>query len=418
MNPEIVLALIEIGANPTSVLRRAVLNNDVQTVSTFLSSIKKINFDVLNDIAPTLYGASQNNYTEIMSLLLEAGVDPNIELLYRTYAIGGAAAAGHSDAVFLLMDHGVALSVYEAHLEEITTVILKHPDQAKKDKYIDIILENLEKLHRHKFPDNKRIPSDSLDKIDRVVSLIAEIRGLSKEDIIVTISNRNINIFQTLILNTRNVDGVALWWRIVNDYSIGGGKFTDMLNVMLDTKMITDVNIKNSDGNTALQIMVRRQNVRTSALEALLKNGADVSIKDSNGVMLINRNTQNLTVRNTLIKYGGVPQNWKNVWSNNLNIEEAQKMIALFEQAGTIDARDRRGRTMLHEIAQLKHRRLHDVIIPELIQKGIDPSIKDNSGNTALDIAKKNRSPAATEILEGLMASDNAAATSCNKSFK
>ena len=434
VNQEIILALLAVGADPnaksgyTSVLYRAVQNNDAQTVSSLLST-NRVNVDTMSE---ALNVATKNNDIKIMSLLLNASADPNNVAEYSEKPLSIAIRHKNLDAILLLIDADAdpkqktnrgytsidvavekmdlnALSVlmsfgiYPLHGYSFILAIrtaLTNTDVTKRNADIETILKIFNMIYEDQLSKSRHITSDSTNKIDKIVSLVSTIQERTKESIIVAVSDNNRDLFRTLVLNTRNVDGVALWWDVVD--RIRRSDFKDILDFMLDTKMITDVNIKNK-GLTALQVMVVRQpqNISIITLEALLENGADVNIRDNKGYSLIDR-AHDSTVRSILIKYGGVPSEWASFFisrsSSNITV---QKIISLFEQAGTITAKDDLGRTMLHELVKLKHERLHHFIIPKLIQGGIDPSIKDNRGLTALNVARLSQSPV-VERLEQL----------------
>ncbi len=453
VNQKIVSTLLATGADPnaksgyTSALFRAAQNNDIQTVSNLLST-NKVNVDTMSE---PFNVAIKNNNIKIMSLLLQAGADPNNGGEYSEKHLITAIRNKNLDAILLLASAGadpkqktdngytaidvavekmnldatsklVSIGVYPIHGYSFilaTQTALANTDNIKRDRDIETIIQMFNIIYENQLPKYRHITSIPTNKIDKVVSLVSIAQEQSKESTIVSIGYNNKDTCRILLTHVHDVDAVSLWWIAASQPT----RSKNILDVLLNMQMISDANIKNKNGNTALhEILTRNPKYILTTLEALLKSGANPNMKnheEKKPLDLIKVHMSGSDIRykarTILVKYGAIPDEWSSFWSKTrLNhVENVQSVISLFEQAGNINARDHRGRTMLHEIVKIKHSKLHSVIIPELIQRGIDPSIKDNNGKTALDIAaSKYGSSRAKKLLESLTVT-----TSCQRTM-
>ena len=77
-------------------------------------------------------------------------------------------------------------------------------------------------------------------------------------------------------------------------------------------------------------------------------------------------------------------------------------MISSLVAAGaSVDIRDRRGRTALHNNAQWSS---SPELIKALLDAGVDPTVRDNQGDTARDLAEDREELKGTEAYRRLMA--------------
>ena len=463
VNQEIVLALIIKGANPNtqsgyrSSLLIAVQKHDKQTVSDLLST-KRINVDVPNGSEhPTtaLYTASRNNDIEIMSLLLDAGADPNNNSTYEGRLPFISAIINKSiEAIFLLLDAGADPSkttkygqtALDVAIEKINLPLvsrlanaemyvhsnlsfikamraaLQSTDDTQRDTSIETILRIFHIVHQKKLSNAQYVVPETTNKIDKLISLFAKVYQRKKENTVLYIAYGEKSILQTLLQNVVvTID--ELWWEIMTrphrkdkpDMNV------NMIDAMLSTKNISNINLQDREGNTALHRMLTGASFDSlPALEMLLKNGADPNIENKRGFRALSL-VRDPDLRSILVRYGAVPNEWSVFWSKEVlqntldNSYRVSSMLFLFEQAGTLNAKDSLGKTILHEFIVGQYDM--NYMISELIRKGVDPTIKDNNGNTAFDLASRHNLAAKTILTRLTRNETDATTSSCQKAM-
>ena len=458
VNQEIVLALLIRGADPNtrSGFLNAVEKHDDQTVSNLLST-KRVDIDSPSGTKPpttALYIASRSNDIEMMSLLLDAGADPNNNSTYKgRFPLIAAIINKSPKAISLLLDFDVDPSkitksgqtALDVAIEKINLpmvsrlanaemvhsslsfiravrVAFQSTDDTQRDTSIETILKIFHIVHRKKLSDAQYVVPETTNEIDKLISLFAKVYAISKENTILRIAYGEKSMFQTLLQNVVvTID--ELWLEIMTRPHRKGrpDMNVNMTDTMLNTQKFSNINLPDREGNTALHRMLIAASFDSlPALEMLLRNGADPNIENKKGLRALNL-VSDSDLRSILVQYGAVPHKWSVFWSKEVlqntldNSYRVSSMLFLFEQAGTLNARDSFGRTILHEFIVGQYDM--NYMILELIRKGTDPTIKDNKGDTAFDLANKHN-PAAKTILTRLTRNETDATTlPCQKAW-
>ena len=461
VNQKILLALLIKGANPNvssgylSVLLNAVKRHDTQSVSNLLST-GRVNVDKpigTQHPITALYTATKSNDIDIINLLLDAGADPENNKTYEGRKPFISAILNDSaEAIILLLDAGadphrktprgktaldVAIKTMHLNLAfrltnagmyahtgfsfiRAMSAALQNTNEAVRNENIETISKIFNVIHREKLSSEQYAMSETTNTLERIVSLYAKFYNRRKDNTILNIAYGNQNVFRILLENV-SADIDNLWWELMTrphrkdktDLTL------NMIEAMLSTKKLSGVNTQDTEGNTALHRMLRGASFDTlPALEMLLQNGANPNIENNRGLKSLNLVT-NADLRSILVRYGAVPHDWSVFWSREVlqgtldNSYRISSMLFLFEQAGTINARDSSGRTILHEFIMGQY----DInyMISQLIRKGADPTIKDNKGDTAFDLANRHN-PTAKAILDRLTRDETSTApSSCQR---
>lgn len=168
-------------------------------------------------------------------------------------------------------------------------------------------------------------------------------------------------------------------------FSIVLNKDFDVIKCVLGSnKKITD-----SDGNSPLHIVVRNKG-RNELLELLIEENYPIDVRNSNGYTALNYAIEENDIDRALILLRNGANPFQMIDKRNRNgitiaLEKNNKQMInnIIKYAG--DKTDVQGNSILHYAAKTSS----DDVISNLIACGVDKSIKNVSGETAFDIAKR-----------------------------
>ena len=137
-----------------------------------------------------------------------------------------------------------------------------------------------------------------------------------------------------------------------------------------------DVNIKNHDGYTAIDIVLRQSSKEAINIAVkLIEHGADINTKNHNGD----------TALHLALKH----------YNDNMT-------ITLIEQGANANIKNNQGETPLHIVAQHRDQYADNIAI-KLIEHGADANIKNNKGETPLHIVAQRHDIYAPNMAVTLM---------------
>ena len=164
------------------------------------------------------------------------------------------------------------------------------------------------------------------------------------------------------------------------------------------------INIKNNDGRTPLQNLLRiKDNVSIGGFEYMLQLGSDLYSKDNNHETLLHAccYSGNLELAKYLVtkgfELGAKTITGQTLWHSSVGSNNAALWQWLYDNKVDIDAQDNSEQTPLHLAAKQDNKDM----VQWLIQHQANLNVKDNKGNTPLDIAQRN---GVEEIIDLLVA--------------
>lgn len=137
-----------------------------------------------------------------------------------------------------------------------------------------------------------------------------------------------------------------------------------------------DVNIKNHDGYTAIDIVLRQSSKEAINIAVkLIEHGANINTKNPNGD----------TALHLALKH----------YNDNMT-------ITLIEHGADVNIKNNKGETPLHIVSQHRDQYADNIAI-KLIQHGADVNIKNHKGETALHIVSQRHDIYASKMAVTLM---------------
>lgn len=231
--------------------REAILFDDIETVKSFIAN------GSIDGTAPPLIEAAGYGRLEIMTLLLDAGVDIDVvdanQWRGRT-ACHAAAHSGHVDALKLLLERGATVNVIRSEEDTLLNAVASSDD----DEMAILLLD-------------AGAPLDHVTD-ENLLDLVAQSKSVA---VLKRLLARNAN-FSAL----RDSHGLSLFHRVVRSSAVDRD-ISDLLRAIAGAARV-DVNAVNSDGQTPLHIAAAQFNA--ALLRILVEVGADIDLRDPGGL--------------------------------------------------------------------------------------------------------------------------------------
>ena len=151
-----------------------------------------------------------------------------------------------------------------------------------------------------------------------------------------------------------------------------------------------DINAVDEKGNTILHLLAEK-NAPAEMITFYLLRGADPLIANANGDMPLHVAIDNNAIDAAVAIVTLNPQtlfeeNIMGIKAIDLGLQQDDEYYDKFITTATGELRDRNGQTIVHYFVQKKNLKA----VQQCIRKKIPISVKDNNGNTPLDLAFKN----------------------------
>ncbi len=167
----------------------------------------------------------------------------------------------------------------------------------------------------------------------------------------------------------------------------------DTKTVEILLKNVSDVNVRDSSYNTLLHVAVKTQN--SEIVKLLLDHGAIVDVTNiiGNTPLHMAVSQKNSEIVNLLLEKGAavnMPDSYGNTPLHIAVLNNSLELVPILLNAKNTDANVKNafGKTPLHIAAEINS----PEIIKQLLDKGADKTLKNNNGDTPLDI-RKNSDP-------------------------
>jgi ankyrin repeat protein len=347
------------------------------------------------DGSPLIVWAAENGHLDIVKALLEKGADVNLKDNFGHTALIWTAKNGRLDIVKALLEKGVNVNLEDSygctaliraaqngHLDIVKALLEKGADVNLKDNlghtaltsaaqngHLDIVKALLEKGAdvnlKDKNGDNALMCAEKTPHLLVMIELIK--KHISAE------------------LNATKINGTPL---II--WAVEYGRL-DIVKELLEKG--ADVNLKDKYGHTAL--IRAAYNGRLDIVKALLEKGADVNLKDNFGhtTLIWAARKDRLDIVKALLEKGV-----------NVNLEDSYGCTALkwaarnghltvIEELIKKQTPEQLNETKIDEIPLIiwAAQNGHLNIVNTLLEKGADVNLKNDAGDTALNIAIRQK---------------------------
>jgi ankyrin repeat protein len=383
---EIVRMLIDAGANLNmkgtgyAPLLRAVRDNRPEIVQMLLNAKPVDKFDLnVNDISGNtlLMIAVTNNNINTVTMLLDAGADPNIKNHLDSSPLMLAMINEHYDMAISLLAHGADPNIKNLASEPLLF-------KAVRNNNIDLVKAFIA----------AHVDIDATNIHGYTALVVAVHRNYSGIVKLLIDAKANVNISNpsgdTLLMVAAVNDSIPIVDTLINanvDLNAVNNLGSTALILALDKRQFpvaksligagADVNIQNNDGVTALIIAAGHGN--TEIVQLLLTVNANLNAQTKNGyTALISAAINHHPLIAELLIGAGADLNIRNaegdtaIMVSSLNITDM-----LLEAKADVTIRNHNGETMLMNAST-------PLIAQELIDRGANIDAQDNFGSTAL----------------------------------
>jgi len=430
---------------PPTPLHEAAFIGDINTVKLYLNSpseINKLGSETSRSPDTPLSLASSAGHKEIAELLIEHGADLNL-----CSPINCASACGHIDIVKLLLEKGAKFdkSTVESAIEsgnvEIIKLLIEHGFDIKnvpagersvlhyaslrgRFEVVKFLVKSGADIN---LKDSKGMTASDLASAfgyKDIVEFLA--KSGAAETIFSAITNGDVNKVSELITDKDIINQKDFHRQTPLYYSVMYDSY-DIAQLLIFKG--ADVNMRDSTGQSPLHLAAQKNRPKIAKL--LIDNGAKIDMKDNypKTPLLYAAEENNLEVSKVLIENGCDVNAEDDIGCTSLHYtRDANIAKLLIEKGADVNKKDNDGITPLcyavfgqePQMVDLLVRSGSDVnikvktgvgegvgtclliavygynnhpieykkIIEALLQNGADPNIKDNFGQTPLDVAK------------------------------
>jgi ankyrin repeat protein len=403
-----------------AMLCMAASSGNLDEVKRLVSEGAQINpLDTSGDSA--LLGAANSRHKDVVKFLLDRGADSNAKTKNKGWtALHYAAYKGHSDIMELLLDRGADLNAIGGgfwdiegftplhcaardNREDIVKILLgRGADPNSKDKYGRTPLQL---ATDYGCQDVVRVLRNFRGKKTGSASSSAPEKDISAKDLplIQATKARQINKVKLLIaegtdINAKDREGktaLQIAARIVNP---------PMIEVLLDHGV--DVRARDNEGKTALHYAAENLYLDRE-LQLFLDYGSDVNAKDNKGKtpLQIAVSKGNADIAKFLLARGADINLKDNDGKSALHVAVSQgsadTVKFLLDLGAEASAKDNDGKTALHVVASGCRDRTAATMVQLLVDHGAELYEKDNEGKTAMNYFGSKGCIEAVELLLG-----------------
>lgn len=325
--------------------------------------------------------AASEGHSEIIALLLKRGADINAEDKWGRIALMLASKKGHKEVVALLLDNGANLN---ARTDNGETALM----MATKKEVIELLLEKGADINAKDNTDKTVLMDAVIIKSKELIALLlkkgADVNAKNKDGRTALIyavqfwlrHEDSGEVIALLLEKGADINARDKWDKTVLMVAVQE-RMKENVELLLDKG--ADINAKNNDGLTALMVAASMVAVAKPAswkgyseiIALLIERGADLNAKDKDG----------RTALMFAIKEG---MNGSIEVQLDIGKEGMREGIGLLLDKGAdINAKDKGGRIALMFASMLGHKE----VVALLLERGADLNAKDKDGRTALIFA-------------------------------
>ena len=380
LTSEVIKAQDSLGNTPLHIAAEYNLNNAMLNI---LEKGGDPNVQNTNGESPIFIAVKENNIIAIEILLLN-GADKNLRNYLGNTILHISVEANAKDAAYSALNNGFDVNAQNSSGK----TALHIASQLNNIDMMNLLLEQGADIHSAdiigRTPLMDAIKMQSIQTIQYLLAngasaLIPEMYG--RNAFHEAVETKNLQVIE--IIENAGANPLARDSYGTTPLSIA---FEDSLE-LTEAVIADNLFLSDSDGNTPLHIAVS-ESVDSEILEYLLKEGYSADRRNSEGTtpLLLAVKKGNTEVTEIFLRRGADPFITNNSGENavsyaikeNQNILQTIAMIAGSKQ-------DVSGDTVLHYAARIANKET----IEALIKIGVDPTIKNVSGETAADVAKR-----------------------------
>jgi uncharacterized protein len=342
-------------------------------------------------LSNALVEASQKGYLEIVNILINAGLDVNIETYLGT-PLGQAALQGHLDVVIRLIEVGADVNYLVSIPENKTALVL-----AVQEEHFDVIKVLIEAggnvnqgiLETNEFPLIAAAVCGTEEIYNYLAPLTdAELRLEAESLLKDGIRQRK---------RQENVDPLV---KELSD-AVGQGFESDLNKVKEIIDKGVGVNGFNEYGCTSILRAVSFGFNKISTVRILLEAGANPNLGDDDGDETPLMRATNDEICSLLIDAGADVNAQRSNGLTALMITSGiwgglAKIKVLIKAGADVNIKDEYGKTALMYAAEQSG---HLEKVKLLVEAGADINAKDNTGNNVLSFAKKSENNEIIQLL-------------------